>query len=167
MYFLNLDGMVDDLKADRVSQNEYFKYLIGYFALIGFPTEILNSGEVPGKIPEAWQLLLGYSIGIALLFWFLSSVYRANRGEFGKQFFSRYFLLSWVIGLRSMIVTLPLSVLGSLSLKMKLVNMSSSVLGLFLILLGISLVGGAIYYILKMHSAFRQLAENDKLVAPV
>lgn len=165
MHFLNLDGMIDDLKANRISEGQSFRYLVGYFVVVGFPSQIFNSGEPAQKTPEALPLLIGYAIGIGLLYWFLSSVYRANRGDRGKQFFLRYFLLSWVVGFRSSIVTIPLIAIVSFLVKLEAVKVSTGVSMFFLALLILSVLGGLIYYVSKMHEAFRALASHDQLTS--
>lgn len=163
MHFFNLDGMIEDLKADQLTEGQYFRYLVGYFAVVGFPTEIFaQSGQVK-KTPEALHLIIGYGIGLGLLYWFLSSLYRANRGENGKKFFVRYFMLSWVVGFRSFIATVPLIFLLWFLMEFRVVAASSVILLVLLAALLVGVVAGLIYYIIRMHSAFRTLAQQDQL----
>jgi hypothetical protein len=165
MHFFNLDGMIEDLKADRLTEGHYFRYLVGYFAVVGFPTEIFSSSEEVKKAPEALYLLIGYGIGFGLLYWFLSSIFQANRGEYGKNFFLRYFMLSWVIGFRSCVLTVPMSIIVWYFVKFQVFAASSVLMLLLVGALLISLVGGIIYYVMKMHTAFRALAQHDQLTS--
>jgi hypothetical protein len=165
MHFFNLDAMIEDLKADRLTEGHYFRYLVGYFALLGFPTDIFASSEHAKKTPEALYLLIGYGIGLGLLYWFLSSIYQANRGEYGKTLFLRYFALSWVVGFRSCVVTVPLAVIFWCYVKFEAFGADSAMLGFLFGALLISLLGGLIYYVMKMHTAFRVLAQHDQLTS--
>ncbi|MBN8541242.1 MAG: hypothetical protein J0L82_12695 [Deltaproteobacteria bacterium] len=165
MHFFNLDGMIEDLKADRLTEGQYFRYLVGYFAVVGFPTEIFSISEQAKKAPDALFMLIGYGIGFGLLYWFLSSIYQANRGEHGKNFFLRYFMLSWVVGFRSFSATFPFSVILWYVVKFEVVSPASWIV-LFLIgTVLVSFLAGLIYYLTKMHTAFRALAEHDQLTS--
>lgn len=165
MHFFDLDGMIEDLKADRLNEGHYFRYLVGYFAVVGFPTEIFASSEPAKKTPEALYLLIGYGIGFGLLYWFLSSIFQANRGEHGKNFFLRYFMLSWVVGFRSCVVTVPLAIIVWGYMKFEFFGTDSAMFGFLLGALLLSLLGGLIYYVIKMHTAFRALAQHDQLTS--
>ncbi len=163
MHFFNLDGMLDDLKADRISERQYFRYLIGYAAAVGFPTEFLMSSEQAKRAPEPLLQLIGYGIGLGLLYWFLSSLFRANRGEHGKNFFLRHLMLSWVIGFRSYIVVVPMSLAVWCLNRFEVFSVSSGAMIFFTAALFFCFLGGLMYYTIKMHTAFRALAKHDQL----
>jgi len=105
MYFLNIKDLKADIKADKLSEKDRFRYVfiyiaLGTLAMYGYANGFSNTWEVIESISFSAIVLLGTYFA-----------YRANCAENGRDFLGRYFGISFVVGLRFFIFMLPLYIL--------------------------------------------------------
>lgn len=108
MIWFNIKKLEEKIINNDFSNDEAFKYFLGFSILGTIATYLISSSE---NIINYIELLI--ELGITI--WGSYAIYKANSSGDGQDFFKRYFALSWVIGFRlfiyTFIVALPLSIM--------------------------------------------------------
>ena len=108
MYLTNIEQLKKDLLAGEVSEKQSFDYFFIVFAFSVFVSEAL--GYFPGSTNHSlWDYLLSLGL-VAFPVCGTYFAFQANGGDFGQDFFRRYFSLSWVLGVRFAGFALAISV---------------------------------------------------------
>ncbi|WP_152996235.1 hypothetical protein [Pseudoalteromonas sp. H105] len=103
MYFWKIESLKSDLREGNLTQSNDLKYLAGtlvLFVLASFPSDTVN-------LFDYFNILLGVLsviCGTALCFF-------ANGGNQGSDFLRRYLSISWVVGIRLLVTTVPIFIL--------------------------------------------------------
>ena len=107
MYFIDLKGLIQQLKSRQLKPSEEMAYIFA-FAVMNLLTSVL--------FPKAGHKVSVESVGIGILFggiglgiaWaLLNGFLKANGGDKGQQFISRLLALAWVVSFRVTLVLLP------------------------------------------------------------
>lgn len=106
MYFLDLRGAKAQLVAGPVPTDRVLPYLIAISAMLTlifettrfFPLVSMADGELP--VLEWVDVALALLVGIVGTLY----VYRCNGGPTGEALLERWLLLSWVVGLRVLLL---------------------------------------------------------------
>ncbi len=99
MYFFNLNALTKDLKERPLTDREAFPYVVAWIAVSLFPL----SGEDPETQLNNLLNIVAYLIEIAGFVW----LYRINGGRHGIGFLGRFFSISWVVDLWTIVVGVP------------------------------------------------------------
>lgn len=105
MYWWKLDPLCADLAAGRLTETDRFAY---YFAVSALTTVLLMVPRESPDTPEAWIDLVASSLALIVGMWLW---FQANGGSKGHDFLARVMALSWVIGLRLTVYTIPLFII--------------------------------------------------------
>ena len=109
MYWINLAALERQMVDDLYTEKKAFFYFLAYFIL----TAITFVGNV--NIYGLFKLVIIPAVFITI--WGCYTIFNANKKHEGKDFFSRYWGLSWVIGVRLILIFVPLTlILSPLSL---------------------------------------------------
>ena len=109
MYWINLAALERQMVDDRYTEKSTFNYFLAYFILscLSFTIDL----DVEGLYK---LVILPY---VLLTVWGSYAIFNNYKKHDGKDFFPRYWGLSWVIGFRLMLIFIPLTlILGPLSL---------------------------------------------------
>ncbi len=116
MYFIKYQPLKRKLKERTLSDREALVYLVVYIFLLGlsfalsFAIPTGATDECSDADLAAWDdevfLLVFVCLPIAGIYY----VYVANGGKSGFDLIQKYFVLGWVVGIRFLVVFLPLSV---------------------------------------------------------
>lgn len=104
MYFWRIDRLKEDLRSG-LTERESFRYLFFTFLLYAFCTEI--GLLFPEENPNRWSHLIAVVCWAAVLVGTYLT-YRSNGGAYGHRFAERFFAITWVIGIRLMVLTGPI-----------------------------------------------------------
>ncbi len=111
MNWFNINKLEEDISNDNLSEKDGFNYLLAYF--------ILSTIAIVGGNDEmSWRVqLLDIVIQIIIIIWAFNAIYNINLEIDGKDFFRRFFAISWVIGMRAVVVLLILFVIARIILR--------------------------------------------------
>jgi hypothetical protein len=132
MYFWNIKKLKEELIRDGLSQRSTFMYILvsvllaQFFVTIGF---LFPSKDAINAIDYIKPLIDLSVVGAGTYLCFC-----ANGSGSGVQFAERYFSISFVVGLRSMVLVIPLALVTSFAA------------GIVKIAIGIDSVSSAIHY---------------------
>ncbi|MEM6642781.1 MAG: hypothetical protein AAF616_07355 [Bacteroidota bacterium] len=150
MIWFNLKELEQKIINDEFSDKEGFNYFLA-FSILGVLTAYVNSSESLITVVEA-------AIGIGITIWGSYSIFKTNSSGDGKDFFKRYFALSWVIGFRLFIFVLILTFVFSI-IYLSLVSPEQSAnsnAGDFVTMI-VSGLFAFIYYLL-LNNSFRRVS---------
>jgi hypothetical protein len=108
MIWIDIRKLENKISANELSDKDGFNYVLAYFILVAIVLAIISNDS------SALVKLLGSILSVIITIWGLNATYQANNEIDGKDFFKRYFAISWVIGMRLIIVMLVLSIISGL-----------------------------------------------------
>lgn len=111
MYFLNLSKLKAEIREGKLAEAESFRYLLATFL-------VLYLTSIPS--PQGSESLIVYLLLCLINLWGLRRAYLANGGGNGSSFLVRFFAMGWVIGLRGLVVLIPVYLLMSVLLSILL-----------------------------------------------
>ena len=152
MFIWKISKLNKQLAREKLSESEVFKYLMAN-------TVIYSIAVIPYGTPNQLDVYLGLiSLVVGVLA--LWVIYRLNGGRNGNNFIERYFAVSWVVLIRTIVlVMLPLSIcviayqeiyLGELPEETTLIDFTALLLFEFIYLV---LIAKSIHYIAKNENA--------------
>lgn len=97
MYFWNIKKLKKDIKNDKLTEGESFKYFFVNLLIISLFSLIPFNSTSP-------IFLSALSLLITVLGTYY--LYKMNKGKKGKNFLDKYFALSWVFGIRFFVTIL-------------------------------------------------------------
>ncbi|KZN55265.1 hypothetical protein [Pseudoalteromonas luteoviolacea] len=102
MYFWNIWALKSDLRANQLTPKYDLKYLIAIIIL----TSLRNT---PTDTSNGYDYL---SLLLDLLMFMISTWYcfKINGGDTGQDFLRRYLSIFWVVGIRVLVCTVPISI---------------------------------------------------------
>lgn len=107
MIWFNLKKLENRITEENLTDKDAFHYLIG-ISIIG----------VIGAYTNGYENFISFIeliVGVIITIWGLYLIFNTNKSGDGKDFFKRYFALSWVIGVRlavfAFIALLPLAII--------------------------------------------------------
>lgn len=106
MIWFNIKKLEEDISNDQLSEKDGFNYVLAYFILSAI-SFVGGYNDMSGPIR-----LLGAAIFVLITIWALNAIYKINLEIDGKDFFKRFFAINWVIGMRVLVATLILFVIG-------------------------------------------------------
>jgi hypothetical protein len=133
IYFLDLKGLVNELKVKRSRSRENFAYCFAIVASF-FLLRILGDGKAPVNSILAWAITC--IVGIAISYYLLTELYNANGGDSGEYFLDRLLALGWVVGIRTLIVWIPLLIIINLSRRAGIISGGGVALAFIVLALG-------------------------------
>lgn len=98
MIWFNLKELENRIISDELTDKDGFSYFLAS-AILGVIGTYLGS-------QENLITLVGVIVGILLTIWGSYLIFNTNQSGDGKDFFKRYFALSWVIGVRLFVFAL-------------------------------------------------------------
>ncbi|MBQ4877981.1 hypothetical protein J8M21_12260 [Pseudoalteromonas luteoviolacea] len=102
MYFWNIWALKSDLRANLLTPRCDLKYLIAILILMSLrntPTETSNSYDYLSLLFDVLMVVVGT--------WYC---FKINDGNNGKDFLRRYLSICWVVGVRVLVCTVPISI---------------------------------------------------------
>lgn len=115
MIWFNIEELEKQIVEDRFSDEEGFDYFLAVSILGALATYTGTSAN--------YITYLGVFIGVLITIWGAKSIFKANSFGDGQDFFKRFFALSWVIGLRLLVIFLILAL--PLSLMFEIISIGS------------------------------------------
>ena len=110
MYFTKYQPLKRKLKERTLSDREAVVYLLVYSLLLmmaaGIPPETMDECNDCGLMAWDYAVVTLVDAGIAIAG--IYYIYVANGGKIGFDLIQKYFVLGWVVGIRCLIVFLPL-----------------------------------------------------------
>ena len=111
MYFWDLEKLKHDLYKNKLPESEILKYFLAH-------TFVLGMAMIPVYTPNHYDVFCAILV-IPITVTGIYNVYLSNGGCFGREFMAKYFSISWVVFIRSIIVVvcigLILGYMGALS----------------------------------------------------
>lgn len=108
MIWFNLKELERRIINDEFSDQQGFSYFLA-FSIVSVLTSYLTTSY------EGLITLAEAVIAVGITIWGSIQVFKTNSAGDGKDFFKRYFALSWVVGIRllvfALITLIPLSIL--------------------------------------------------------
>jgi hypothetical protein len=104
MYFWRIDRLKQDLRSG-LTERESFRYLFFTLVLYAFCAEI--GLLFPEENPNRWSHLIAAVCWVAVLVGTYFT-YRSNGGANGHRFAERFFAITWVVGIRLMVLAMPI-----------------------------------------------------------
>ncbi|WMJ72626.1 hypothetical protein RCC89_05540 [Cytophagaceae bacterium ABcell3] len=157
MIWFNLKKLERKIIKNEFSDEEGFKYFLGT-SIIWFLGPFIGVAESPIDYIEL-------PIGLGITIWGSYSIFKVNASGDGKDFFKRFFALSWVIGIKllviGLIILVPLIVLGIMLGDIDYAEESVLTLTEEFFVITFSLLFLIVYYLLLIKS-FRCVSQNDK-----
>jgi hypothetical protein len=112
MYFLDIKGLIQHLKAEANTEYESYQYTIGVMLCALVNLEVITGrSEIKPSLIGAVSALFFLVMGGGIVYKVLQSYYRSNGGDAGKFFLHRLMSISWVVGCRLSLVLGPLLIL--------------------------------------------------------
>jgi len=100
MIWLDIRKLEDKISKNKLSDKDGFHYVLAFFILSALSVDISSQSEEP------WIKVLKCLLLVAINIWGLDAAYKANTEVDGKDFFKRFFAISWVIGMRVLLALL-------------------------------------------------------------
>jgi len=101
VFFWNVNRLKAQLRTERLSESEGFKYLLATFAFIS----VMSTVALVSAEPLSTAELTAAFASTAILFVGLYACYAVNGGSAGFDFVNRYLALGWVVGIRVFVVS--------------------------------------------------------------
>lgn len=105
MYFLNIKQLKEDIIDGTFSEKDRFTYIFIYILLITIVLSLPTSYEE--TIHDYIDSAITFLITMGGTYYF----YKANGGSEGQDFAGRYFSITWVIGIRIILMFIPIMIL--------------------------------------------------------
>lgn len=157
MIWFNIKKTEKKLVENDFSDEEGFKYLLAF--------SILGVFSIFGSISVNFISFIRLFVNIAITIWGSYSIFKANASGDGKDFFKRYFILSWVIGFRLFLFQLIVIVFSIIIFFIisngSLASDLNSLIGSFVSMI-ISSLFMLIYFLLLTNSFKRVSTKVDK-----
>ncbi len=114
MIWFNMKALEHKIASDRLSDKDGFNYLLAF--VVVFVVAII----IGGKIENSWFKFSACLIHALISVWGLNASFNANMGIDGRDFFKRFFAISWIIALRLffaaiVLIFLLLLIVGAIS----------------------------------------------------
>ena len=110
MYIWNVNGLIEDLKAEKISQKDQLKYVISYSVLMLFASDpLVHLGKEYSYIDSIQSALLLLVSVLGIYF-----CYCANRKADDKDFLLRFFTIGLPITIRCLAIVFPLAILAGI-----------------------------------------------------
>ena len=103
MYLIRYEPLKTRLRRREVGDREALPYLVMFFVL-----EVIVTSLPIVTDPNRWDIL-GSILTLAATVWGVLYGYRCNGKETGYDLIQKYVVLGWVVGIRFLLVVLPLS----------------------------------------------------------
>lgn len=108
MYIWNVNALIEDLKDEKISQKEQFKYVIAYSVLMLFASDpVVHAGHEYSYIDSIQSLLLLLVSVLGIYF-----CYCANRKADDKDFLLRFFTIGLPITVRCIAIIFPIAIVA-------------------------------------------------------
>jgi hypothetical protein len=117
MYFWKIEKLKNDLLIKPLSESESFKYLfaiITALSLIGILDVLVEMDPTFLMIYNKWDVFSSINDGLinAIGVYY---VYKCNKGANGDNFLQKFLSIGWVVGIRWLVIYLPLIVIFSIT----------------------------------------------------
>jgi hypothetical protein len=103
MIWFDIKALENKITNNELSDKDGFYYLLAYFIFT-----LITLSSVANKF-NGWLMLCECAISVLITIWGLRTIYELNNEIDGKDFFKRFFAINWVIGMRILIVIIPLA----------------------------------------------------------
>lgn len=128
MYFWKIEKLKNDLLIKPLSESESFKYLFAYLASESLLLIFIDIDDitVPNlEFTNMWDVfssINGFLINAIGVYY----VYKCNKGANGDNFLQKFFSIGWVVGIRLIVLFLPLMLLLFFILSLSSTDFSST-----------------------------------------
>ena len=112
MYFWKVDDLLNDLKSDKVTQKEEFKYLLIFFVFAVLSTDPVLYANTSYNIYNSISSIIFILITILGLYY----CYKINASGDDKDFIKRILCISLPVMVRLFVIFTPISLLVGLSI---------------------------------------------------
>ena len=162
MIWFDLKKLESKISKNQLSNKDGFVYLLAFF--------ILSELSAYGAMNETslWVKIVSCIIMVLITIWGLIALYKVNEEVDGKDFFKRFFAITWVVGFRLFVITLGIGLILTLIVGIinpddaeKTLEESIEQESLFrdIFLLAITTFFGVLFYALSINS-FRRLKQK-------
>ena len=106
MYFIDITGLKKDIVKKIFTESDRFTYIIVYLLLDTFFLEACSHMTL-----DSSPTLIDYANSfVTLISLFLGGyfIFKANGGNEGEDFAGKFFSLTWVRGIRFLLITIPI-----------------------------------------------------------
>jgi len=142
MYFWKISKLKSDLINQPLPESESFKYLIANAVVYGL-------AMIPFGEKNIWDIYFSIATLVITILGTIY-IYGCNRGANGKNFLQRYVSLSWVVGIRWIVlIALPIIILYYIAIGIYFGIVSYTINPLDIILFSILLV--SYFWLLGKH----------------
>ena len=117
MIWFDISKLEKKISKNELSEKDGLNYVLAFFIL-----EALTMGT-DSQVENTWIKLLNCFLMVLITIWGLNKAYKANTEIDGKDFFKRFFAISWVIGMRMLSVIMFIAfLLGAILVIISLAN---------------------------------------------
>ncbi len=103
MIWFDIKELENKISNNELTEREGFNYLLAY-SILSVITLIFAANKTTG-----WMMLSECAISVLITIWGLKTIYEVNNEIDGKDFLKRFFAINWVIGMRILVVLIPLA----------------------------------------------------------
>ncbi len=155
MYFLNLKKLENELINNTISENEGFKYFFFLTIISMIPMYLESHKDIASRLIECIIQIVIAIIGI-------KKTFSINKSGDGKQYYIRYFSLSFVTMFRVLIFYMIILIFYHLLSTMLQSFFGNTYIPDLIFNFSSSLLIGALYYMLICKS-FKKIAAQGKM----
>lgn len=148
MIWFDLKNLESKIAKDDLTDKDGFHYLLAYFILMSI------SSILPSDTDILISLLQG-GIFVIITIWGITELYKVNNEFDGKDFLKRFLAITWVIGFRLFLISLPILIFIGVSIGMAISGSSPKYI-MDLVIVVFTALFSIIYYLLAINS-FRRL----------
>jgi hypothetical protein len=105
MIWFDIKKLEDKISNDELSDKDGFNYVMASLILTSIVLSVATNNA------NGWIKLLSCFVSVVINIWGFKAIYQANIDNDGKDFFKRFFAISWVIGMRLLVIGIIIGVL--------------------------------------------------------
>lgn len=102
MIWFNMKELEQRISGNKLSDKDGFNYLLAYTVVL------VIAVTIGGKIDSVWFKFSSCLIHALVSAWGLNASFNANVDIDGRDFFKRFFAISWIVGIRLFLVSIVL-----------------------------------------------------------
>jgi hypothetical protein len=108
MIWFDIKKLEQKISNNELTEKEGFNYLLAYSIITVFALSFASNKT------NGWMMFSEFAISVLITIWGLRTTYEVNNEIDGKDFFKRFFAINWVIGMRILVILIPLAFLFGL-----------------------------------------------------
>lgn len=161
MIWFDIKALEKKISDNELSEKDSFNYVLAY--AIVFTVAVILASVSGGGI--VWMQIISCLISVLIVIWGITQLFKVNKALDGKDFCKRFIAISWVVGVRVILIAIGIGIILGLVILIKYssilsdgsgINPLSDNMGYEIVSLVISTLISILYYWMAIKS-FRRL----------